>query len=249
MNYLRASSLSIRAACVGLAIVSTSAAVAGITPSYDVFGKLAGATYGGTGIPTEPTAITTIGPAITGGDTITLGLIAHQRFSNPVLKDDDKGTYTATTGFNDGLAGPGHDLGPTWNFGLYLNITGVTSVPNTYTMVLRFMNNHNSDLADQLAFQFQKGTFQDSWNLSMGFLDSIDFDPNAAGEYGIALDAYTINGDPLGSSAIVVKVENPNAVPDSTSTSVLFGVALLGLVAFRQSLVQEPLLARSRTSA
>lgn len=225
-----------------------SVAVAEITPSFNSFGNLAGATYGGKGIPTAPSAITTIGPAITGGDTITLGLIAHQRYSNPPLKNDGNGTYTATTGWNDGLAGPGHSFGPTWNFGVYIDIVG-SPIPSTYTIVLKYMNNGNSDYADQLEFPMSSGTYQDSWNLSMSFLNTISYDPTAAGEFGIELDVLAANGDPLGKSAIVVKVENPNAVPDATSTGVLFGIGLLGLIAFQRGLFRAPQLARRRISS
>src|ERR1700761_2857030 len=86
-----------------------------VAPHFDTFGELAGAQWSGSGNPHNPVAITTIN---TGGNTITLGLAAQQRYSNPPLANDGNGTYFATTGQNDGLDGhiPAHAQGATWNF-------------------------------------------------------------------------------------------------------------------------------------
>ncbi len=64
---------------------------AGFTPKFDSFGPLPAATYGGTGIPNDPSAITTI---VDGSNTITLGLTATPRYYNPAIKNDGAGTFS-----------------------------------------------------------------------------------------------------------------------------------------------------------
>lgn len=112
-----------------LAVASMCAQAAAVVPSYGNFGNLAGATFGGTGIPTDPTAIRTFthnyGSNASGDpliSVITLGLTAHQRFFNPPLTNDGAGTFGATPGQNNGLP-PSTSTGiyATWNFAFYIN--------------------------------------------------------------------------------------------------------------------------------
>ena len=81
----------------------TPASAAPVVPSFTDFGDLPQATFGGSGIPTDPTAITTFNGI--GGDIVTLGLAATPRFANPPLTNDGAGTYTALAGANDGTPG------------------------------------------------------------------------------------------------------------------------------------------------
>ena len=114
---------------LALTVAVASTALADIAPAYDTFSNLAGATWGGSGIPTDPAAISTFS---LNGNNITLGLIAHQRYSNPALGNNGAGIYTATPGFNDGLAGK--SMGPTWNFGVYVKLgRDPLSANDTYT--------------------------------------------------------------------------------------------------------------------
>jgi hypothetical protein len=69
--------------------------------------------------------------------------------------------------------------------------------------------------------------YHDSTNLGYGG----GFNPNAVGEYGFALVAYDSAHVELGRSAILVEV---NAVPDSGSTSLMLGGALVVGILFRR---------------
>src|SRR5690606_11157788 len=75
--------------------LASSGAIAATT-----FGTLSGATFGGKGIPNDSVTITTI---VDGGLTITLGLTATPRFSNPAvsttgLDSNNVGIYYAVAG-------------------------------------------------------------------------------------------------------------------------------------------------------
>jgi len=81
---------------LALMAAATASQAAPVSPFYTTFGNLAGATFGGSGIPTDPTAITT-------ANGVTLGLTAFGRYANPSLTNDGAGTFTATPGANTGL--------------------------------------------------------------------------------------------------------------------------------------------------
>ncbi len=66
----------------GTLLGGVNAEAAPISPTFDTFGTLSGATFGGTGIPNNAVAITRI---TSGGYNITLGLTAHGRFFNPPI--------------------------------------------------------------------------------------------------------------------------------------------------------------------
>jgi hypothetical protein len=159
----------------GSALLATT-----ITPSYDTFGTLSGATFGGTGIPNNNVAITT--GNLHGDDTVTLGLSATQRYFNPPLGNDGAGTFFATPGENNGLASPPKTLGPTWNFDLYINLTDRSQ--SAYFFKLVYGNNTtgvSSSLDLTPLVSLGSGLYQDSWNLDMSFLSGIGYDPNASG--------------------------------------------------------------------
>jgi len=226
---------------------SASAVVAApITPTFDTFGDLPGATFGGTGIPTDPVAITTI---IVGGDTITLGLSAHSRFLNPAVTDDGAGTYTAVTGanFGDPTFGtmPSGDFGATWNVGTYIDISGGGSFADyLFEFVYDFDPGAGTDellhgLVDVNDALFLDGavlaatfTAEASENLLFPFFGTAvpgvispptpsSFDAGALGEYTIALIAKDSGGTEIGRSAIRVL-----AVPEPSSMFLLASGAL-----------------------
>jgi len=98
-------------AFLGLALPAAQAAT---TPIYQNFNELAGATFGGSGIPNDPVAWSTF---THGGDTITIGLSATQRYDAPAVGNDGAGNYLAQTG----VSGDGRAL---WNFNWYIDIAG-----------------------------------------------------------------------------------------------------------------------------
>jgi len=208
-----------------------------ITPSYGNFGSLANANFGGKGIPNNAVATTTIA---NGNDSITLGLTATARYLNPTVGNDGAGTFSATSGMNFGNpANPSdqslstHDYA-TWNFDWYINLTDASS--SAYSFKLLYGNNTTATSSGFVIptgtsglTSTTSGTGQDSWNLSMGFMNNIGFDANASGVYGFELQAFDAAGDLLGSTAINVDVRS---VPDTGSSVTLLGCALIGIAFF-----------------
>lgn len=216
-------------------LIAGSAIASSVTPTYTSFGNLAGATWGGSGIPTDPTAISVINY---GSDTITLGLIATPRYSNPTLGNNGAGMYFATPGLNNGLVSPPKSLAATWNFGFYIgNSAGITA---GYTYALSY----GSDASSLFSFnplsisdnQVSSTTVQNSENLAFGFGIPISFDANANADYSFVLSAYDQAGAKVGSSAMVVRVGTGGAVPDAGSTCMLLGTGLVGLAGLRRKL-------------
>jgi PEP-CTERM motif len=231
----------IQKALTGAFLLATvTLAHAGVTPIYTTFGNLAGATFGGDGIPTDPAAITT-------ANGLTLGLIATQRYANPALGNDGAGTYAATPGLNNGLDGVPHSVAATWNFGYYINAG--TAPLGGYQIDLFYDLDPaaGTELADMGRIDIDAALlgggagaltlWQDSQNLAFGYLStgipgvvfppaSAPFNANATGEYAFLL-RVTDQAGTVTSTAILVDV---NGVPEPGSLA-LAGVALLGLVA------------------
>ncbi len=200
-----------------------------ITPGYDSFGTLSGATFGGTGIPNSAVAITTI---MNGGNTITLGLTATPKYPNQTigspLPDNGAGTFFAM---------PGNGVTPgraTWNFDYYVNVAQAAVGAAIYNIRLVYTNNTTGAMNSINFAPFAtSGTVQDSQNLAFAFFGTpIMFDVNAAAQYGFRLEAYDVAGTLLGTSAINVNVGSPTAVPDSGTTLAMLGLALIGLAGF-----------------
>lgn len=95
-----AKATKLTAFAVGSIICASSfAAAAPVTPVFQTFGDLAGAEFGGDGIPNDAVAISTF--TAQNGDMLTLGLTATGRFANPPVGNDGAGTFTADPGAND----------------------------------------------------------------------------------------------------------------------------------------------------
>lgn len=215
-------------------ITGLAAFASPVTPA-GTFGTLSDFTVG-SGNPNNAFMTTTIN---NGGNTITLGLQAQQRYSNPTLGNNGAGIYYATPGANNGLDGasPAHSIGATWNFDYYFDTTG-----GSYT------------------YKLYAGTDPSVWTSSFGYIDpsssllgndpsanhggqnseNIAFfggDPNLAAIWSFELVAYDANGIAIGSSAINVNV---GSVPDTASTAMLLGLGFVALVGFgiRQNRLQ-----------
>src|SRR6056297_2251906 len=241
-------------ALMGLLAMPTGADAAPVTPNFQTFGDLnvpaqADVTFGGDGIPTDPSAFTNLQG--NNGDTLTLGITAHQRFANPPLGNDGAGTFTAQAGANDGTPGnPGTQS--TWNFAWFAELVpgaGSTSTLSDYEVTLFYdldpgVGTDRNDLgtwdigetatADP---DISETLFQSSQNATFGFLATdfpgfssapsfTAFDPFAAGEYSFALRST------LGEVAINVNV-NPIPLP-AAGWLLLTAVGGLGLAARRR---------------
>ena len=212
--------------------VADSAYSASVTKT---FGELDEASFGGTGIPNDSVAITTIE---TGLDTvITLGLSATQRFSNPALTNDGAGTFAAGAGSNFGGNNESSTLGALWNFDFFVKVEGTAPVSD-FDVKLLYDFDTGVDTADGALGILNLNPFfnavnlvQGSQNLLFGFLavpsafitpPGGSFNPNAAGQYSFALLASE-GVNLLGRSDIDVNV---SAVPIPAALP-LFGTGLV----------------------
>ena len=213
-----------------------------VDPTFDMFGPLPEATFGGSGIPNDNVAITEL---MLNGFDITLGLSATPRFSNPPLTNDGAGTFFATTGINDGLVGSMF-LGATWNFSFYANIDGGDFADLSFDLLYDLDPGVDTAEAALGRLDLDEGItvlggdpamtslVEGSQNANFGFLAAggpsvyppafTPFDGNAEGEYSFVLKVSD-NGSELGRAAINVNV---NAVPEPVSIA-LMGLGLAGI--------------------
>lgn len=206
-------------------------------------------TFGGSGIPNNAVATTTI---VNNGSTVSLGLTAHQRYDNPALISDGSGTFTALAGANAKPDGTG-TVGALWNFAWDIDVAGTSSSYN-YTLLYDFnpgastpdselgsinLNLFSPDGSENLLFSYLDGGTLNGIQAETFGLTSPptgSFNPYANGEYTFALIASDASGE-LGRSEITVNVVGgtSTSVPDGGATSVLLGLGLAGLMAFRKA--------------
>lgn len=213
---------SLKSSFVVAMTLAAGVAVAGPTVAFTTFGSLPAANFGGSGIPNNAVAITTVG---NGG--IVLGLTVTAKAPIPVstVTNNGAGVFSAPIG----VFGAGDNLA-NWNFDFYIGGANI----NAYTYKL--FGDYNpgvgtldTDYADISAFlgaadgKKTPGTIQNSENLGFGTNFS-QFNPNAGGQYGFILAAYDSTGMEAGRSAVLVNVPEPASLA-------LVGVALLGLAA------------------
>jgi len=229
------------AGIAGVVLNAGAASAAPVAPSFQTFGDLPGATFGGSGIPTDPTAIRTIS---TGPQTVTLGLAATPRFGSPALGNDGAGTY---------FAEPGRSLSPTnlegalWNFSFFVGIEGAgsQSIQSIGAEILYDFDpaadtelaNHGVWSLSQTAAVFggSPTLFEDSQNLLFDFLATDfpplitaplgAFDPDVVGEYTFMLRLTNLDAQPVSIRVKVGAVPLPAAGPLAAGAFALLGVA------------------------
>ncbi len=218
------SQLASAAAAFGLSFCVAGVAVAApITPTFTSFGTLAGATFGGSGIPNDAVAITTTQSGL------VLGLTAHQRFVGPNLANDGAGTFFAAPGVSTVDPSP-TDPYANWNVGFYIGAPSTAGF--RYVFAYDFDPTVGNDASTHGRFTFPAelpNPYQDSYNMGMNFLAALSpgigtFDPNATGEYTFSLSALDSAGAVQAVSAIRVNV-GAAAVPEPASLA-LAGAAL-----------------------
>ncbi|MCA9448239.1 MAG: PEP-CTERM sorting domain-containing protein, partial [Candidatus Omnitrophica bacterium] len=217
----------------------------GIDPTFDSFGSFPTATFGGSGIPTHSVATSTFVDSVN-GNTITLGLSAHGRYSNPDLTNDGAGTFFAQPGSN------GSPLGALWNFNYYISITGGgTFADYAFELLYDFDPGVDTGAASLGILDFDEAIdavagfsgasglvslVEGSENLLFGFLGTPSsfitppagsFDPNAPGEYTFQLRVSDTSGV-LETTSINVEV-----VPEP-ATMALIGTGVAAMAARRR---------------
>lgn len=217
----------------GALLMATSASAASITPTFSTFGTLAGATFGGSGIPNTAVAITTIN--LGSGIVVTLGLTATPRTpSTDPVTNDGAGTFTAQA------AAGSTATTSRWNVDYFAGVAGGSAARLDF--VLRYdtdpgVGTDESQLGrwDLSASYGASNPIQDSQNIGFGFLQANapptitppafgTFNPLAVGEYSFELLAFDHStGSLLGTAAI-----NVDTVPEP-GTIALFATGLFGI--------------------
>jgi hypothetical protein len=217
---------------LGFALASIdSVQAAAIVPAFTSFGSLPSANFGGSGIPNDQVAITTLG---VNGGTLTLGLTAHQRFANPAVTSNGAGVFSAVTGGDIQNSQPTYAR---WNIGLYAVFDGPIGLAGH---TISYLYDTDPAVGNNVStFPGAVPLGQDSTNLGFNFYtgalatNGINFNPNVAGEYSFALVVRDANGGEVGRSAINVNV-SPDRVPDSGMTAILLGFSMLGMVGLKR---------------
>jgi len=221
---MKRTNLLLGLACGTLALAVTVEA-APIVPTYTTFGPLPEATFGGSGIPNNAVAIFTYG-------NVTLGLTAHQRYSNPPVGNNGAGDFYAVKGGDIYSGTNSNPAYARWNFGWYVLNTGSSNyiVDLLYDLDPAAGTDESAHGVLTSILPPNSTPYQNSWNLGMSTLFGGSFNPNVSGEYTFALILRDyLSGQELGRTAIRV-----NVVPEAGTTVGLLGLGLAGLTLLRR---------------
>lgn len=213
-------------ALVSLLLVGQAHA-APISVTFDNFGALPAATFGGSGIPNDAVAITSTSDFV-------LAMSSHGRYENLLEGNDGAGTYFASPGSN---IPPSSTIeGATWNFNFYISLLGgLTFGDNVdFNVYYDFDPAAGNDISTHGVFNIRNSLAlfaidpatqtlaEGSQNLFFNFLSLVtpaqtppsspmSFDPNATGEYTFAIVATELStGAELARTAIRVVVSDVN---------------------------------------
>lgn len=228
-----------------VALASTAAFAAPITPSTTALQTLSGATFGGSGIPNTAVQVLTLDPTVA---DVTIGLTAHQRFTGPNLVNNGTSTFEASTGVSANPPSSPADPYALWNFAFYVGGDDIANY--LFRLYYDFDPASDTDEANHGVIEFmgsvlQGAAIQNSLNLGMDFLATSvpgitaplgSFSPTVEGEYTFALTA-TLERVEVGRVAILVEVNAPRdpgtPIPEP-GTLALASLALLGLAGLRR---------------
>jgi hypothetical protein len=249
------------AAAAALMGAASMAQATPVDPTFDSFGALPGATWGGTGIDNSSVAITVF--EVGAEDSVTLGLSAHARYDG-TLTNDGAGTFRAQGGLDTPPGAP--NPGALWNFNFYAGASeGVRLDDYQIDLYYDFDPAENTARADLGRWDLtallaaieadpESGisdippgfVLQTSQNLAFSFLSdpvsaglgslitppSASFDPFAGGEYAFELVLADGHGGEA-TSAMLVEVE---AVPlPAAAPLTLLGVGAIAWLGRRRA--------------
>lgn len=203
---------------VPLTLMSVSAFAATVDPSYDFFGSLPGADFGGSGIPNHSVAQSMFETAEAPG---LLGLSAAQRFGSPEVTNDGAGTFFAQPGISDSSYesdfGSGLSL---WNLNFYIDPGAGSFFDTSLTFELYYETVPGQITTLQLGSL--ESTAQGSENLGFNWMNAIadgqgndPFDPFAEGLYSFGLAAFAMPLEEPSEVFEVAQVTEPNSIAET----------------------------------